>query len=86
MSSSGGAAPAVTAASGGGLGSVRNRYSDLRIRVYLTIRARPYTLDVMKHDATNTDTDVAALREQVKRHAIGLEKAKQALQALGLRA
>jgi len=40
----------------------------------------------MKHDATNTDSDVAALREQVKRHAIGLEKAKQALQALGLRA
>jgi hypothetical protein len=65
---------------------VRNRYGDFRIRVYLTIRARPYTLDVMKHDATNTDTDVAALREQVKRHAIGLEKAKQALQALGLRA
>ncbi len=48
------------------------------------MRALLYATHDMKNSAT--DTDVDALRKQVKRHAIGLEKAKQALQALGLRA
>jgi len=48
------------------------------------LRALLYAKRDMKNSAT--DTDVDALRKLVKRHAIGLEKAKQALQALGLRA